>query len=73
MGPGALPRYLDLGLTLLNLGEEAMVPLADFSLEGLARKSLRQSVHKLEREGYVCVLTGVASLVSRGLGGVVAR
>ncbi|OJT22537.1 hypothetical protein BO221_22470 [Archangium sp. Cb G35] len=53
VGPGALPRYLDLGLTLLKLGEEATVPLADFSLEGPARKSLRQSVHKLEREGYV--------------------
>jgi phosphatidylglycerol lysyltransferase len=53
VGPGALPRYLDMGLTLLKLGEEATVPLADFSLEGPERRGLRQSVHKLEREGYV--------------------
>ncbi|QRN93839.1 bifunctional lysylphosphatidylglycerol flippase/synthetase MprF [Archangium violaceum] len=52
VGPGALPRYLDMGLMLLKLGEEATVPLEDFSLEGPERKSLRQSVHRLEREGY---------------------
>jgi phosphatidylglycerol lysyltransferase len=52
VGRGALPRYLDLGLTLLKLGEEATVPLADFSLEGAEHRNLRHSVHKLEREGY---------------------
>jgi phosphatidylglycerol lysyltransferase len=52
VGRSALPRYLDLGLTLLKLGEEATVPLADFSLEGPERQNLRHSVHKLEREGY---------------------
>ena len=29
--------YLDMGLTLLKLGENATVPLADFSLEGAER------------------------------------
>ena len=33
-----LHLYLDLGLTLLKLGEEARVPLADFTLEGRNRK-----------------------------------
>jgi phosphatidylglycerol lysyltransferase len=46
-----LPIYLDLGLSLLKLGEEARVPLADFSLEGKSRKSLRMSYKKLEKEG----------------------
>ncbi len=32
-----LPLYVDLGLAPLKIGEEARVPLADFSLEGSAR------------------------------------
>jgi phosphatidylglycerol lysyltransferase len=46
-----LPVYLDLGLELRKLGEEALVPLADFSLEGGRRARLRQARHRLAREG----------------------
>ena len=35
--PQRLPLYVDLGLNLSKLGEEARVPLDDFSLEGAAR------------------------------------
>ena len=35
--PGNLHLYLDLGLSLLKLGEEARVPLVDFSLDGAER------------------------------------
>ncbi|NPC68972.1 bifunctional lysylphosphatidylglycerol flippase/synthetase MprF [Corallococcus exiguus] len=52
VGPGALPRYLDLGLTLLKLGEEATVPLQDFTLEGPERRGLRHGMHRMEREGW---------------------
>jgi phosphatidylglycerol lysyltransferase len=38
-----LPIYIDLGLTLLKLGEEAIVPLAGFSLDGGSRKALRRT------------------------------
>ena len=38
-----LPIYIDLGLTLLKLGEEAMIPLSDFSLDGGTRKALRRT------------------------------
>ncbi len=41
VGHECLHLYLDLGLSLLKLGEEARVPLAAFSLEGGARKGLR--------------------------------
>jgi phosphatidylglycerol lysyltransferase len=47
-----LHLYLDLGLTLLKLGEEASVPLGAFSLEGKARKSMRHAVNRHEKEGY---------------------
>jgi phosphatidylglycerol lysyltransferase len=46
-----LPVYLDLGLTLRKLGEEARVPLLDFSLEGPQRSKLRQARNRMLREG----------------------
>jgi len=46
-----LPLYLDLGLSLLKLGEEARVPLAGFSLDGSARKKLRRTVSQVEKDG----------------------
>jgi phosphatidylglycerol lysyltransferase len=51
VGHERLHLYLDLGLSLLKLGEEARVPLTTFSLEGSARKGLRYIKRKLEREG----------------------
>ncbi len=46
-----LPLYVDLGLSLFKLGEEARVPLVGFSLEGPSRKGLRQTNARLLREG----------------------
>ena len=51
VGHDRLHLYLDLGLSLLKLGEEARVPLTAFSLEGSARKGLRYAKRKLEKEG----------------------
>ena len=45
--------YLDLGLNLLKLGEEARVSLHTFSLEGRARKGLRYTQKKLEKKGFI--------------------
>jgi phosphatidylglycerol lysyltransferase len=42
----SLHLYADLGLALVKLGEEALVPLAGFSLEGSARKKLRHAWHR---------------------------
>jgi len=43
--------YLDLGLTLVKLGEEAIVPLAGFQLEGKERAELRQAFNRGKRSG----------------------
>lgn len=43
VGPQNLGLYLDLGLTLTKLGEEARVELAQFDLSGSNRSSLRQA------------------------------
>jgi phosphatidylglycerol lysyltransferase len=49
--PDELPLYVDAGLSLSKLGEEARVPLAAFSLEGSERAALRQANNRAEREG----------------------
>ncbi len=49
--PQSLPLYVDLGLNLHKLGEEARVPLDTFSLEGAARAELRQAQRRAVRDG----------------------
>jgi phosphatidylglycerol lysyltransferase len=49
--PERLPLYVDLGLNLSKLGEEARVPLETFSLEGAARADLRQAQRRASRDG----------------------
>jgi phosphatidylglycerol lysyltransferase len=51
VSPERIPLYLDLGLQLLKLGEEARVPLGSFSLEGSSAKEHRYTVRKLEKDG----------------------
>lgn len=49
--PDALPLYLDAGLKLMKLGEEACIPLHDFALEGPQRTRLRYALKRGERDG----------------------
>jgi phosphatidylglycerol lysyltransferase len=49
--PERLPLYVDLGLTLSKLGEEARVPLESFSLDGAPRADLRQAHRRANRDG----------------------
>ena len=61
-----LPLYLDVGLTLVKLGEAARVPLTSFSLEGSARKGLRYVYNRLEKasvEFEVVPVDGVPALI----------
>jgi phosphatidylglycerol lysyltransferase len=51
--PNNLPLYIDLGLTLSKLGEEARVPLDNFSLEGAARADLRHPHRRAQKDGAV--------------------
>ncbi len=47
----SMPIYVDMGLALLKLGEEARVALPSFGLEGSARADLRQSHRRAVRDG----------------------
>ena len=51
VGTDDLPLYIEQGLTLVKLGEEARVPLATFSLDGSRHKRQRYTLRKLGKEG----------------------
>jgi phosphatidylglycerol lysyltransferase len=53
VGSAHLPIYLELGLSLFKIGEEARVPLENFSLEGSDRRGMRRALARVEREGGV--------------------
>jgi phosphatidylglycerol lysyltransferase len=45
-----LPFYVDTGLTLLKLGQEALVPLGNFSIDGKAKSAFRSTRNRFTRE-----------------------
>ena len=49
--PADLDLYLEVGMSLLKIGEEARVRLEQFNLDGKSKKVLRNTVNKLVREG----------------------
>lgn len=51
VSPANLDLYLEVGMTLLKIGEEALVRLDGFNLDGKSKKVLRNTVNKLTREG----------------------
>jgi lysyl-tRNA synthetase, class II len=50
------------GLTALELGDEAVVEIASFSLQGRAMRNVRQMVTRVERAGYVAEVRRVADV-----------
>jgi phosphatidylglycerol lysyltransferase len=62
--PQNLPLYIDLGLNLSKLGEEARVPLETFSLEGPARSDLRQTYRRAGRDGASFEVVGQAAIAA---------
>lgn len=55
--PADLPIMLDLGMTLYRMGEEALVDLRSFSLEGSGRKRLRALHGRAQRKGLTLEIT----------------
>jgi lysyl-tRNA synthetase class 2 len=56
------PLYERLGLRTIYLGDEAIVELDEFSLEGRAIRKVRQSVSRLTKGGYTAELHELSSL-----------
>ena len=51
-----LPLWVELGLSVNKMGEEAIVRLAEFSLSGSRFKSMRAAYNKRQRDGFDCTL-----------------
>jgi lysyl-tRNA synthetase class 2 len=56
------PLYRELGLHTIYLGDEAVIELDKFSLEGRAIRKVRQSVSRLSKAGYSAELLEVRAL-----------
>jgi phosphatidylglycerol lysyltransferase len=72
--PDNLPLYLDAGLRVVKVGEEACIYLDRFGLEGPERYGLRQALKRAERDGLgfeilspqnVCQQQGVLNEISQ--------
>ena len=48
-----LPLMIDMGMTVLKIGEVAKVNLPDFTLEGPAKKNLRYAWRRADKDGYL--------------------
>ncbi len=62
VSPSYLPTYLDLGLSILKIGEVARVSLHGFTLDGSAKKDLRQARNRAARDGFKFEVIPAASL-----------
>ena len=58
MGAGELggAAYTEAGLTAFEIGDEAILDMRSFSLNGPGMKSVRQSVSRLQRRGYTTMV-----------------
>jgi lysyl-tRNA synthetase class 2 len=54
--------YRRAGLQVLEIGDEAVVEVAGFTLEGRPMRGVRQAVNRVERAGYTTVMRRVADI-----------
>ncbi len=59
VGDTRLGMYADVGLVAIKMGEEALVSLHDFSLEGPSRANLRRTQKRAQRDGLVFEIVSV--------------
>lgn len=62
VSPRYLPTYLDLGLSILKIGEVARVPLHGFTLDGSNKKDLRHARNRAARDGFKFEVVPAADL-----------
>jgi lysyl-tRNA synthetase, class II len=59
------------GLTALELGDEAIVNVADFSLSGRSMRNVRQMVNRVAKHGYVAEVSRVSDIPPTELDAIV--
>lgn len=62
VSPVYLPTFLDLGLSILKIGEVARVDLRGFTLDGPTKRDLRQARNRAAREGLTFQVVPAADL-----------
>jgi lysyl-tRNA synthetase class 2 len=65
---GLCALYEEMGLRTIYLGDEAIVELSKFSLEGRAIRKIRQSVSRLKKAGYTTELHTLGTVDSATVG-----
>ncbi|HWS37378.1 MAG TPA: phosphatidylglycerol lysyltransferase domain-containing protein, partial [Actinoplanes sp.] len=71
-GRAGATAYHRAGLDVIELGDEAVVDVAEFRLEGRAMRSVRQAVNRIRRAGYSCTAVRQRDLPADDLAAVVA-
>ena len=66
---GAEVWVREAGLDALEFGDEAVVEVADFTLDGRAMRNVRQMVNRVTRAGYACELRRLRRHPGRRAGG----
>jgi lysyl-tRNA synthetase class 2 len=62
VGAESKPRFEQLGLRAIYIGDEAILETASFTLEGRAMRKVRQSVARVEKAGYSTELIATSTL-----------
>lgn len=65
--------YARAGLKVLQLGDEAILHVADFSLKGREMRGVRQAVNRVERAGYTLRVRRHAELSQEEMRSVIAK
>jgi lysyl-tRNA synthetase class 2 len=60
------------GLTALELGDEAIVNTADFSLAGRSMRNVRQMVNRVAKHGYVAEVRRIGDIPPAELAGIIS-
>jgi lysyl-tRNA synthetase class 2 len=64
---GAAVFHREYGLAALPLGDEAIVDVADFTLDGRTMRGIRQACGRLERDGYQVLVRRINDLTAEEL------
>jgi lysyl-tRNA synthetase class 2 len=59
--------YRKHGLDVIELGDEAILDVTTFSLQGRPMRGVRQAVNRMQRAGYTCVVARQADMTPEGL------
>ncbi|MBO2447462.1 bifunctional lysylphosphatidylglycerol synthetase/lysine--tRNA ligase LysX [Actinomadura barringtoniae] len=73
VGERAATEYRRRGLSVLELGDEAILDLADFNLDGREMRQVRQAVRRVERAGYTVRIRRHAQIDEQEMAGIIQR